>query len=766
MLNEFRALSRSIEAAQIQTESWHPQYMPCSKEPAFVFELASDGIVLRVAQQVDRQRLAEMRKFQGGSNGETFPVFRLPPLKRLRSEHDGELKRIVAAFRGQAKASSMDYADVLAIVRDLVALAEPFWTDATVRKAKKCLVAIPQDLLCKLGLVPPDCIRYLQLVRASANLADRMDGVPVQVRLTGRVSMCASAYAHFCLDRALIHKYSDPIGRLGAILTIACARTAMVAPDDAADMLENILVVPSTASAETLKGKPWMLTIKASTARKDPYHADVQHWINSRLMSASQTVASCPSTNPQAMQQAADPYGLSLSPNDLTMNAKMPKTNLPALGSISLRSLSDEEKCNSRYGRIGPLSFPVSARLRQNLKNAAEWMAHPDRKGKTWQRLGPVAGYKTGLLYAYPEGKIDCDASVSAMIGGFDVEDGSVSGSGSFVEVARHVVGALTGLIREIPDTLITTMVLVKADSANAKMLLHTRFTAERLISAAREWEEGCRNLPKMLIPAGKKLGSRYQPYVPFPLETGRMLNLQWTQTGDRCTETYDLTICDCFDLFVAEGNVSRLAAQKALRAILKNATGLLLTLGGANHMNITHSPKDVKQSDYLIMRAMPSLAALALSKLGITKEDYMKDAPFLLGRLLAATDILHREYCVHVRKGAMPGQLLGNAVMAEAASNPTKALSRLLDRVKIYQAWQNQMYSSKDPKYKTAHWAARMMQEVASQLAEAALPNKMNDADRAQLLLGYLARIKDDKEDNGLNRGTEEVQKEESTNE
>ena len=52
----------------------------------------------------------------------------------------------------------------------------------------------------------------------------------------------------------------------------------------------------------------------------------------------------------------------------------------------------------------------------------------------------------------------------------------------------------------------------------------------------------------------------------------------------------------------------------------------------------------------------------------------------YLVGRLLALADTLHREYCIHVRggEGSIPPQLIGNALMPVAAISPEAAVERL----------------------------------------------------------------------------------------
>lgn len=115
-----------------------------------------------------------------------------------------------------------------------------------------------------------------------------------------------------------------------------------------------------------------------------------------------------------------------------------------------------------------------------------------------------------------------------------------------------------------------------------------------------------------------------------------------------------------------------------------------------------------------------------------------MHSAPFLVGRLLALADLLHREYCQHVRGGSIPPQLIGNALIPVARESLDAALDRLSDRLRIYKAWAEKIDGSEAP---LAKWTLGQMGHIAGPLAAAGRPSKMNQGDRAELLLGYIAR-------------------------
>ena len=115
-----------------------------------------------------------------------------------------------------------------------------------------------------------------------------------------------------------------------------------------------------------------------------------------------------------------------------------------------------------------------------------------------------------------------------------------------------------------------------------------------------------------------------------------------------------------------------------------------------------------------------------------------MKGPAYKLGQMLSHADGLHLEYCRHKRGGSVPPQLLGNALMGQACTNPTRALSQLTDRIRVYQAWAR---SDQSEGARLAKWHLGQMGPIANDLADAELPSRITDVEKAELLLGYLAR-------------------------
>lgn len=115
-----------------------------------------------------------------------------------------------------------------------------------------------------------------------------------------------------------------------------------------------------------------------------------------------------------------------------------------------------------------------------------------------------------------------------------------------------------------------------------------------------------------------------------------------------------------------------------------------------------------------------------------------MNNTPFNLGRLLALADQLHYLYCKEVRGEKFPPQLIGNALMNTALQQPTKALAMLGQRILPYQAWARTVQSGEN--VGRAEHFLKEAGEVSQTLSKDSFPSALSDADKAEMILGYLA--------------------------
>ena len=179
--------------------------------------------------------------------------------------------------------------------------------------------------------------------------------------------------------------------------------------------------------------------------------------------------------------------------------------------------------------------------------------------------------------------------------------------------------------------------------------------------------------------------------------------------------------------------SVSMRHVPHLLSVALQNGCNLFLSLGRAIHCNeVIKLDANGKYKQF-----MPAILGILLWKLGIRKESYMNNPPYLVGRMLKVADELHAVYCKEVRKNNLPPQLLGNALMAAALDSPTQALSQLALRIAPYLGW------ARTNSTESAGLSRFYLKEfgiIEEKLRNNELPQRLDDAAKAQLLLGYIS--------------------------
>jgi hypothetical protein len=106
---------------------------------------------------------------------------------------------------------------------------------------------------------------------------------------------------------------------------------------------------------------------------------------------------------------------------------------------------------------------------------------------------------------------------------------------------------------------------------------------------------------------------------------------------------------------------------------------------------------------------------------------------------LLSLADQLHLRYCNGVRKGHVPPQLVGNALMATALEQPVKAMAMLSQRILPYQAWASTTQDGENVGL-TKYFLGQIAR-VCAELKDVELPAMCTNTDKAEMLLGYLSR-------------------------
>ena len=229
--------------------------------------------------------------------------------------------------------------------------------------------------------------------------------------------------------------------------------------------------------------------------------------------------------------------------------------------------------------------------------------------------------------------------------------------------------------------------------------------------------------------------------HAPLPLDAIGLAYTMWSQDGNapyepkfRSAFLYDeFPVFDGLELFLGECVTTGLA-ERMLSLVLQGTGSLCVAVGNL-----------VRKQDVLVnaravshLEKVLSLLGILLYKLNRTKEKYMERAPYLIGRFLNLADGLHAIWCHNVKeKDPLPPQLLGSSLYASFQLNPQQGFGNAALRLKPYLDWAK---TTQTKDIALARWFVGEFIRVAAAIKEAGIPARLSDADKAEMLLGYLS--------------------------
>ncbi len=421
-----------------------------------------------------------------------------------------------------------------------------------------------------------------------------------------------------------------------------------------------------------------------------------------------------------------------------------PQPTLPILSKTFLFSMNDEASCHYRYGKISSGIFPVGKDLSVKLLDAIKFITDKERKGKTWKSVPGNKISKSDLLIVYLEDKPNSEINLADLLSDADESETSEI---MFEEVASNVCQALEGEKEITNDSLVRIFVLKKIDEGRRQVELNTTFTVSNIKAGVKEWQNAAKNHPYISIPLPKKndmVSHSKTTDCLSPANVMRCFQYKWIRNGTDKSKVSGINLCDVYDIFLGDTKEAIQSAKKLLSLAVNRQLSLVLGIGGAIHAADSKKWNQIPPENKKTTLKTVTLFSILLYKLGHKKEVYMKDAVFNVGRLLSLSDDLHMQYCKWVRKNDIPPQLIGNALMPSAVENPERAIARLWSRLLVYQAWANKVQGEE---YKLVKWILGQIGKVCNDLADVALPQQTTDADKAKMLLGYLAWSRNTKE-------------------
>lgn len=425
-----------------------------------------------------------------------------------------------------------------------------------------------------------------------------------------------------------------------------------------------------------------------------------------------------------------------------------PQPNLPGLGQTYLFARNSDIPAMARYGRSASASFPLAAGEPERLAGALDRLTAPEYEGKTWRLIPGETGKTPDLLLAILPG--DPDAPLAGALGGEEAAEAEATFTRMTALVLKHATGETK---EEFPEAQVMLLALRQLDPANRKTIYHRQLSATEFHAAATRWQSAMDNLPDAItlpVPDGKRLKSAEPPFLP-PLSLPGVSRRSYTRGKPSGVDVAGIPLTTAYQIFLQEGD-ARTATQHALRLLLARNTPLLVGLADARARGLLRELDRTGTLRADALRAMRWFGAL-LFLLHDERTNYMNDAAFRLGQLLAAADNVHLGYCIDVRSGAIPPTLLGNALLTTAATDPNKALALLCRRWPPYASWAKhngrifEKAGSVGPNdafaLRRAAYQARDVSEIAAQL-HGHIPKKPDDAEafQAELLLGYMAGL------------------------
>ncbi len=429
---------------------------------------------------------------------------------------------------------------------------------------------------------------------------------------------------------------------------------------------------------------------------------------------------------------------------------RFPEPNIGALGETKLFSKNKATPCEFRYIKNpkdredASKSFPISKSLAADISDGLNALTAITLKGKTWRMVangkwegGRNKKERKDLLLIYGEGQPVISDEAADIFGSDETEKRD-----QFENEARALCLALDGIKKHRPHSRLHILLIGKADKEKKQVIMHLTPTPQELQDAAERWHQAVQfNLPDIVIhlppkEKGQNAVAR-RPKALYPDRVVRILSSKWVRGGLDELKLEGPALCQVLDLMLKKTGKWKGAATNLLELSIHRTGPLLVGLAAALNSRDIERMEKYKSFSRLVAIRSVALLGILLDAFDRKKEVYMTDTAFQLGRLLSMADTLHREYCMHMRRGSIPSQLIGNALMPAAAGNPEDAIDRLRERLNIYQAWASK---NSGEEYRLAKWALAQMGEISNTIKRP-LPTKTDQTFRAELFLGYMAR-------------------------
>lgn len=430
---------------------------------------------------------------------------------------------------------------------------------------------------------------------------------------------------------------------------------------------------------------------------------------------------------------------------------KYPNPVLPVLGQTYLYSKKETTTCLERYQLSGSQAFQAGREEVDKMNNALAFLTAAERENKTWRRMTDAHRNKPALLLAYVAQDPQNDACLAQILGDLSdyeiSEDFQAESAGAYEALCAQVLQELKLIRDKNKDSQIHLMLLGELDLGRKQVVYEQVWQTELFCSNLLRWLDASKNAPGLDLPMIKKRKVQYlEVKCVEPAEICQLFKMNYSSLGLTSSSTSVVTINEIYDLYMPQNPQTADQADlifHLLEIALAKSMPFLSVVFGERMVNDQIAVDKTSRNQAETAARWLGLFGILLALLEIKKENYMKDVPFQLGQMLKLSDMLHKEYCFIVRNKeqnkSYPAQLIGNDLLFVMADNPLDGYQRLAERLRIYWAW---AYTYQGEREKWVKWILSRLEDVNSQIALGEISETLDPAQKAQLMIGYYARI------------------------
>ncbi|NLG01958.1 MAG: hypothetical protein GX565_17665 [Lentisphaerae bacterium] len=404
------------------------------------------------------------------------------------------------------------------------------------------------------------------------------------------------------------------------------------------------------------------------------------------------------------------------------------------LGQIKIRSLNKDIPAQGRYHIIGSATFPVGNTSRERTQSALEWISALENEGATFGIAGD-----NELLFAYPtELPPDSLPQLATLLG---VQRKDVLEEQKFKVLAESVIVQLKGTGEATKNSDLEIFSLRKMDKARTKVVYYHNTTVASIEAASRMWDAGFKNIPPLDVRTwgagknekGKPFSIPVEPQTLFPVRLHKILNVVWTLSRNEVKQSKVNLFEPSTGLRLLLDSPEVAQTTYVTERFLAHSQTYFIALCRAKGRNEIADRKDLPN-----LETYPGVLGMLLYKLGKTKESYMNESAFQLGRFLRIADEIHRLYCEVVRPNDKLPELCGSSLLSPMLESPLRAFNQLTIRVTPYLKWVKRFHG--EEKSGLAHYWVHQWATIADALHKTNWPVRPSPEERAQIFLGYLS--------------------------